>query len=124
SHGDPGVSRRVGLTSLLPYLRAYRLSLVLVAVLSLVRRRRHAGAAAADPYRPRRRRARHRLAVRGAARRGARRRGRTGRPARLPAVPYRRGDRAHVAPAVGGAPAAVADHRVRPAPHRGPAVPG
>jgi ATP-binding cassette subfamily B protein/ATP-binding cassette subfamily C protein len=39
------VSRRVGLTSLLPYLRAYRLSLVLVAALSLVR----AGATLAQP---------------------------------------------------------------------------
>src|SRR5439155_17472216 len=45
SHGDPGVSRRVGLTSLLPYLRAYRLSLILVAALSLVR----AGATLAQP---------------------------------------------------------------------------
>src|SRR5437762_8311103 len=50
SHGDPGVSRRVGLTSLLPYLRAYRLSLVLVAVLSLVR----AGATLAQPLLTRR----------------------------------------------------------------------
>src|SRR2546430_4604831 len=37
THGDPRVSRQVGLRSLLPYLRVHRSTLVLVAVLSLGR---------------------------------------------------------------------------------------